>query len=113
MVQPGGTREGSRSSRIRYKVDWGKRTGYLKLALKHGLPIVPAAASGVDDTYIGLNNGLKLAKKINAVLTPAQQREFAVLVEQFDRRARRFRSEVPPGGRPDRPVGSRAAAGRA
>jgi len=30
--------------------------GYLRIALKYGLPIVPMAAAGADDTYIGLND---------------------------------------------------------
>ena len=56
-VQPGGTREGCRSFRHRYEVDWGNRTGFVRLALRYGLPIVPIAARGIDDGYIGLNNG--------------------------------------------------------
>src|SRR5262249_1175334 len=44
VVEPGGTREGCRSFRHRYRVDWGERTGYLRLALRHRLPIVPIAA---------------------------------------------------------------------
>ncbi len=57
MVTPGGTREGCRSFRDRYRVDWGARRGYLKLAMRHRLPIIPAAASGVDDMFVGLNDG--------------------------------------------------------
>ncbi len=57
MVTPGGTREGCRSFRHRYEVDWGPRRGYLKLAIKHRLPIIPAASSGVDDMFVGLNDG--------------------------------------------------------
>jgi 1-acyl-sn-glycerol-3-phosphate acyltransferase len=63
-VQPGGTREGCRSFRHRYEVDWGERVGYLAMALRHRLPIVPIAASGVDDGYIGLNDGYALGKRI-------------------------------------------------
>lgn len=57
IVTPGGTREGCRSLRSRYRVDWSGRLGYLRLALRHRLPIVPAASAGVDDTYVGLNDG--------------------------------------------------------
>lgn len=57
FLAPGGTREGLRTFRERYTVDWGKRRGYLKLALKYEVPIVPVASSGVDDRYIGLNDG--------------------------------------------------------
>lgn len=33
---------------------------------------------------------IKISKRINAVLTPVQRKQFAVLVEQFDRRANQF-----------------------
>ncbi len=66
LVQPGGTREGCRSHRHRYEVDWGHRTGYLRLAIRHGLPIIPIAASGVDDGYLGLNDGYRLGKRLGA-----------------------------------------------
>lgn len=64
IVTPGGTREGCRSSRVRYRVDWGERLGYLRLALKYGLPIIPAASAGVDDTYVGLNDGYAWGKRL-------------------------------------------------
>src|SRR5262249_11999568 len=66
LGQPGGTREGCRSFRHRYEVDWGHRTGYLRLALRRGLPIIPIAASGVDDGYLGLNNGYRLGKRLGS-----------------------------------------------
>ncbi len=64
IVTPGGTREGCRSSLKRYRVDWGERVGYLRLALKYKLPVVPAASSGVDDTYLGLNDGYTWGKRL-------------------------------------------------
>ena len=65
-MQPGGTREGCRSFRHRYQVDWGDRVGYLTMALRHGLPIVPIAAAGIDDGYVGLNDGYALGKRLGA-----------------------------------------------
>jgi hypothetical protein len=64
LVQPGGTREGFRSFRHRYEVDWGDRVGYLRLAIRHGLRIVPIAAAGVDDAFVGLNDGYSLGAKL-------------------------------------------------
>ncbi len=61
---PGGTREGCRSVMDRYRVEWGNRTGYIRLALKYGLPIVPVGATGVDDAYIGLNDGYRWGKQL-------------------------------------------------
>jgi 1-acyl-sn-glycerol-3-phosphate acyltransferase len=57
IVTPGGTREGLRSFRDRYRVNWGGRLGYVRLALKYGLSIIPTASAGVDDAYLGLNDG--------------------------------------------------------
>ncbi|MBN1210768.1 MAG: acyltransferase family protein [Myxococcaceae bacterium] len=64
LVQPGGTREGCRSFRHRYKVDWGERLGYLRLAIRHGLPIIPVAGDGVDDFFLGLNDGYELGRRL-------------------------------------------------
>lgn len=68
LVAPGGTREGCRDFKHRYLVDWDDKVGYLRIALKHKLPIVPVAASGVDDIFQGLNNGDKLGRLINMPL---------------------------------------------
>lgn len=64
IVSPGGTREGCRSFRHRYKVDWAGRLGYLHLAIRHRLPIVPVATAGIDDVYVGLNDGYALGKRL-------------------------------------------------
>lgn len=64
LVQPGGTREGCRSFRHRYQVNWGERLGYLRLAIRHGLPIVPVAGDGMDDAFIGLNDGYALGRRL-------------------------------------------------
>lgn len=64
IVTPGGTREGCRPGWRRNAVDWGQRTGYLRLALRLGLKIVPAAAHGEDAAFIGLNDGYRLGKRL-------------------------------------------------
>jgi len=64
VVTPGGGQEGCRSFRERYTVAWQGRTGYVRLAAKYGLPIVPVAGAGADDTYIGLNNAEALGRRI-------------------------------------------------
>lgn len=68
IVAPGGTREACRSVGVRYRVDWGGRLGYLRFAARYGLPIVPVAAAGVDDTYIGLNDGYRTGKRLKVPL---------------------------------------------
>jgi hypothetical protein len=64
LVQPGGTREGCRSFRHRHEVDWGERLGYLRLALRHRLRLVPIAGAGVDDAFVGLNDGYALGARV-------------------------------------------------
>ena len=66
FVTPGGTKEGCRPFWDRYRVSWGRRVGYLKLAIKYGLKIVPSAADGCDDTFIGFNDGYEWGKKLKA-----------------------------------------------
>lgn len=65
IILPGGNREANRGLFARYQVDWGDRVGYLRLALRRRMRVVLVASSGVDDTYIGLNNGYELGKKLN------------------------------------------------
>jgi 1-acyl-sn-glycerol-3-phosphate acyltransferase len=64
IVTPGGAQEGCRTFRDRYRVSWGQSVGYLKLALKYRLPVVPVAAAGTDDTYIGLTNGPEIGQRL-------------------------------------------------
>jgi hypothetical protein len=64
IVTPGGANEGCRSFRDNYRVAWDDRVGYLRIALKYRLPIVPVAASGADDAYIGLNNAAAVGRRI-------------------------------------------------
>jgi 1-acyl-sn-glycerol-3-phosphate acyltransferase len=64
VVTPGGGQEGCRSFRERYTVAWQGRLGYVRLAAKYGLPIVPVAGAGADDTYIGLNNAEALGRRL-------------------------------------------------
>lgn len=64
VVLPGGGREAFRSFRVRYRVDWGDRLGYLRLALRLGIPLVPVASAGADDLYFGLNDGYRLGRRV-------------------------------------------------
>jgi 1-acyl-sn-glycerol-3-phosphate acyltransferase len=64
IVCPGGMREGTRPFWKRYTVDWNEHTGYLRLAARFGLPVIPAAAHGVDDVYVGLNHGERASRRV-------------------------------------------------
>jgi 1-acyl-sn-glycerol-3-phosphate acyltransferase len=64
IVTPGGSREGSRSLLDRHRVEWGSRDGYVRLAARLRVPIVPVACRGVDDAYLGLNDGYRLGRRV-------------------------------------------------
>ncbi|MCU0686067.1 MAG: acyltransferase [Polyangiaceae bacterium] len=64
LTTPGGAREAARGYESRYRVEWGSRTGYLRLALRYGLPIVPVGASGVDDLYLAPADGYALGRRL-------------------------------------------------
>ncbi len=64
VVLPGGGREAFRSACHRYTVDWGDRVGYLRLALRLGIPLIPIGAAGVDDLYLGLNDGRRWGRRL-------------------------------------------------
>jgi len=64
LIAPGGTHEGLRGFWDRHRVDWGPRRGYLRLALELGVPLIPAATAGMDDRFIGLNDGHALGRRL-------------------------------------------------
>ncbi len=64
IVTPGGAREGCRSFRQRYRVAWAEHLGYLRVALRYRLRIVPVATAGADDTYIGLTDAHRIGVRI-------------------------------------------------
>jgi 1-acyl-sn-glycerol-3-phosphate acyltransferase len=51
LVFPGGGREVMKRKGERYKLVWKERVGFAKLAIEHGVPIVPLASVGVDDMF--------------------------------------------------------------
>lgn len=64
MVMPGGDVETWRPYRDRYKLRWGERMGYAKIALRCGVPIVPVAHAGAHETLMVLDDGRWLAKAV-------------------------------------------------
>jgi hypothetical protein len=64
MVTPGGGEEGCRRFDDSYRVHWRESVGYVRLALKYGLKIVPVGAAGADGGYVGLNTGPALGRRL-------------------------------------------------
>ncbi|MFZ0903577.1 MAG: lysophospholipid acyltransferase family protein [Mycobacterium sp.] len=66
LVYPGGDYEVFRPSRERHQVDFGGRMGYVRLARDAGVPIVPVASVGGQETALFLDRGQWLAKLLFA-----------------------------------------------
>lgn len=64
IVMPGGERDTWRPHRRRYQVEFAGRTGYARLALELGVPIVPVANAGAHDTLWVLSDGRWLARAL-------------------------------------------------
>jgi len=62
LVYPGGDYEVHRPSWEGNRVDFGGRTGFLRLALEQDVPIVPVVAIGGQETALFLTRGERLAR---------------------------------------------------
>ncbi len=51
LVFPGGGREVMKHRHEKYKLIWKERVGFARLAIEHGVPIVPFASVGVEDMF--------------------------------------------------------------
>ena len=61
LVYPGGDLDACRPWTQRNKVDFGGRKGFVRLALRAGVPVVPVVAHGSHDAVVVLARGDRLA----------------------------------------------------
>src|SRR3954453_11928138 len=119
LVYPGGDEESFRPSWETGKVHFAGRTGFVKLALEHRVPVVPIVALGGQETALFLGRGRGLAKALRLdklarlkVVPPVVGPPFGVTVLDFPGRVplpAKIRVRVMPpidlreelGGRPD------------
>src|SRR3954469_2858392 len=64
LVYPGGDHETYRPSWESAKIDFAGRTGFARLAIEHGVPIVPVVAIGGQETALFLGQGRKIASAL-------------------------------------------------
>lgn len=64
LVFPGGVYDSYRPTLTANVVDFKGRTGYVKIALEAGVPIVPAVSIGGQESQLFLTRGTWLAKKL-------------------------------------------------
>jgi 1-acyl-sn-glycerol-3-phosphate acyltransferase len=64
LVYPGGDEDSFRPSWETGEVSFAGRTGFVKLALEHGVPVVPIVALGGQETALFLGRGKRLARSL-------------------------------------------------
>lgn len=64
-VFPGGNLEAFRPYRQRHQVVFGGHQGFVRLALRHGVPIVPFVVVGGHESFFVLHDGRALARKLH------------------------------------------------
>jgi 1-acyl-sn-glycerol-3-phosphate acyltransferase len=62
LVYPGGDHETYRPSWESAEIDFAGRSGFVKLAIEHGVPIVPVVAIGGQETALFLGRGRRFAR---------------------------------------------------
>ncbi len=64
LVYPGGDLDSMRSFRDRHRIIFGPRRGYVRLAVRGGVPIVPVVAVGAHSTFVVFDDGRWLARAL-------------------------------------------------
>lgn len=64
VCYPGGVRESFKTSRVKYRLLWDGRMGYLRCALAAGVPIVPIAGIGIDDAFVTVGNERWIGRRL-------------------------------------------------
>lgn len=64
LVYPGGDIDSLRPWRDRMRIELAGRTGFLRTAHAHDVPIVPVVTDGAHDTFMVLTDGRSLARRL-------------------------------------------------
>ena len=62
LVCPGGDADSLKPFRDRHKIKFGSRRGFIRLAIREQVPIVPTVSVGAHETLFVLNDGRRLAE---------------------------------------------------
>ena len=64
LIFPGGDQDTWRRWTERYTVKFAGRRGYARLALELGIPVVPVAHAGAQESFVVLRSGRRIAKTL-------------------------------------------------
>ncbi|WP_259701070.1 MULTISPECIES: lysophospholipid acyltransferase family protein [Synechococcales] len=70
LVYPGGGNDAFRPHRARGQIHFGGRTGFIRLALWHSLPIIPLISWGSHDTLIVLEDCYRQVERLHRLGMP-------------------------------------------
>jgi 1-acyl-sn-glycerol-3-phosphate acyltransferase len=62
VVLPGGDLDAAKPHARRHEVSFHGRSGFVRLAAEHGVPVVPVVTVGAGDTLLVLDDGQRLAR---------------------------------------------------
>ncbi len=63
-VYPGGVDDSFKTARERYRLKWGPRSGFARVAMRAGAPIVPVCGLGIDEAYTVLGHERLLGRRL-------------------------------------------------
>lgn len=61
LVFPGGDLESMRAYRDRHRIVFGPRRGYIRLAIRHGVPVAPVVTAGAHEAFMVIDDGARIA----------------------------------------------------
>jgi 1-acyl-sn-glycerol-3-phosphate acyltransferase len=70
LVYPGGGQDAFRPHRQRGRIQFAGRTGFLRLAIRQGVPIVPLISWGAHDTLLVIDDLYPLARAVHRLGVP-------------------------------------------
>jgi 1-acyl-sn-glycerol-3-phosphate acyltransferase len=63
-VFPGGDVEAAKTTRERNRIKFAGRTGYARVAIEYGVPVVPVVTAGAGESLLVLSDGQRIAKAL-------------------------------------------------
>jgi len=65
LVFPGGDLDACKPHARRYEIEFGKRRGFIRTAIRHGVPIVPVVSAGAHDSLYIWTDGRRIAEALS------------------------------------------------
>ena len=65
LVFPGGDLESMRAYRDRHRIVFGPRRGYIRLAIRQGVPVAPVVTAGAHEAFMVIDDGARIASLLH------------------------------------------------